>query len=92
VPAEVKRTVWLRDLGRCAFVGEGGRRCNERAFLEFHHVKPYAAGGVATADNVELRCRGHNAYEADLFYGPLKAARLAREAQEPAVPPRGHGH
>jgi hypothetical protein len=24
VPAEVKRKVWVRDLGRCAFIGEGG--------------------------------------------------------------------
>jgi hypothetical protein len=69
VPAEVKRAVWLRDLGRCAFVAESGRRCHERGFVEFHHVKPYAAGGPATADNIELRCRRHNAYEARLYFG-----------------------
>jgi 5-methylcytosine-specific restriction endonuclease McrA len=69
IPAAVKRTVWLRDGGRCAFVGSGMRRCNERGFLEFHHVHPYAVGGEATVDNIEIRCRAHNAYEADLFYG-----------------------
>ena len=37
IPAKVKRAVWLRDGGRCAFVASAGRRCNERAFLEFHH-------------------------------------------------------
>ena len=26
IPAEVKRAVWNRDCGRCAFVSEGGRR------------------------------------------------------------------
>jgi hypothetical protein len=64
VPAEVRRAVWLRDLGRCAFVGAGGRRCGERAFLEFHHVRPYAEGGPPTVGNIELRCRSHNGYEA----------------------------
>jgi hypothetical protein len=70
VPAEVKRAVWLRDLGRCAFVGAHGRRCGERGFVEFHHVRPYAAGGAATAENIELRCRRHNAYEARAYFGP----------------------
>jgi hypothetical protein len=69
VPAEVKRTVWLRDLGRCAFVGTSGRRCNERGFLEFHHVTPYVLGGEATVANIQLRCRSHNAYEARLYFG-----------------------
>jgi hypothetical protein len=69
IPAEVKRTVWLRDLGRCAFVGTGGRRCVERGFLEFHHVTPYALGGEATVANIQLRCRSHNAYEARLYFG-----------------------
>lgn len=64
VPAEVKREVWLRDLGRCAFVGVGGRRCEERGFLEFHHVRPFADGGPATVANIQLRCRAHNAHEA----------------------------
>jgi hypothetical protein len=68
VPAEVRRRVWLRDLGRCAFVGEGGRRCEERALLEFHHVKPYAVGGEATVENIQLRCRRHNQYEARVAF------------------------
>jgi hypothetical protein len=63
IPAEVRRAVWLRDVGRCAFVGASGRRCEERGFLEFHHVTPFAAGGKATVENIELRCRRHNQYE-----------------------------
>lgn len=69
VPAEVKREVWLRDLGRCAFVGATGHRCDERGFLEFHHVEPYAAGGPATVENIQLRCRRHNDYEARQRFG-----------------------
>lgn len=72
VPAGVKRAVWVRDAGRCAFVGEGGRRCEERGFLEFHHVEAYAKGGQPTIGNIQLRCRAHNAYEADLEFGPRR--------------------
>jgi hypothetical protein len=68
IPASVKREVWRRDEGRCAYIGRGGR-CTERGFLEYHHVQPYAAGGAATTANIELRCRAHNAYEASLFFG-----------------------
>jgi hypothetical protein len=67
IPAVVRRDVWRRDAGRCAFVGREGR-CSETAFLEFHHVEPYAAGGEATVANIQLRCRAHNEYEARLFF------------------------
>jgi hypothetical protein len=72
-PAKVKREVWKRDGGACAFVAPNGRRCNERGFREFHHVDPYAVGGKATVDNVELRCRAHNEYEATLYFGSIRA-------------------
>ena len=68
IPAEVRRAVWKRDGGRCAFAG-AQRRCNETAFLEFHHLTPFAAGGEATTGNIELRCRAHNQHEAELFFG-----------------------
>ena len=77
----MRREVWKRDGGQCAFVGTEGR-CSERGFLEFHHVEPYAVGGPAVVDNVALRCRAHNVYEAERYFGdrfPL----LLREA--PAV-------
>jgi hypothetical protein len=69
VPAEVRRAVWVRDLGRCAFVGTTGRRCDDRGFLEFHHVRPYAAGGEPSVENIQLRCRRHNDYEARAYFG-----------------------
>jgi hypothetical protein len=77
VPAEVERTVWQRDGGRCAFVSRDGRRCTERSFLEFHHAnEPYARGGEASVDNIALRCRAHNVYEAELIFGPYVPSRV----------------
>jgi hypothetical protein len=69
IPATVKRQVWIRDGGRCAYVAKGRRRCGETGFLEFHHRDPFANGGPTTVENVELRCRAHNSYEAQLFFG-----------------------
>ena len=74
IPAEIRRVVWQRDGGRCAFVGSGGRRCGTRAFVEFHHVDPFAVGGLANGDNIQLRCRAHNAYEAQLYFDPAGLA------------------
>jgi hypothetical protein len=68
IPAAVRREVWRRDAGRCAFTGPAGR-CGETGFLEFHHVQPYVDDGPATAENIELRCRAHNQYEAALLFG-----------------------
>lgn len=73
---DVRREVWRRDKGQCAFVGPRGR-CEARAFIEYHHVVPYARGGAASVDNIELRCRAHNSHEAQL-------AGLARQARAPA--------
>jgi len=70
IPNAVRRAVWRRDEGQCAFVATTGRRCSERNFLEFHHIQPYALEGPATVGNISIRCRRHNAYEAELIFGP----------------------
>jgi hypothetical protein len=92
VPRHVQRAVSQRDCGQCAFVSKDGHRCLERTFLEFHHIVPYARGGLATVENISLRCRRHNQYEADLVFGP-RGPSVVREKhgfQEPArgVTPR----
>jgi hypothetical protein len=72
VPATVKREVWTRDAGQCAFRGARDR-CTETGWLELHHVVPYARGGPTTSDNLELRCRAHNVYEAEQQFGPIQS-------------------
>jgi 5-methylcytosine-specific restriction endonuclease McrA len=80
IPAAVRRAVWMRDNGQCAFIGTRGR-CTERSFLEFHHVVPFADGGTAVADNIQLRCRAHNQYESDRWFGTEKPL-LVRERRD----------
>jgi hypothetical protein len=79
MPHEVKDAVSRRDADQCAYVSPVGKRCTERTFLEFHHVRAYAKGGRATVENISLRCRRHNQYEAELVFGPHEVSEM-REA------------
>lgn len=71
IPAKARREVFNRDEGRCVFVDAAGHRCSSKWQIEFHHLLPYARGGTHEIDNIELRCRAHNQYEAELEYGAL---------------------
>lgn len=86
IPARVRRAVWARDGGTCAFTATNGRRCGETGRLEYHHVVPYAAGGKTLLENIELRCTAHNRYEAEQFFGE-RVISLFRET----APPYGAG-
>ena len=79
--ASVKRAVWARDGGQCAFIGSEGR-CTARGFLELHHVEPFALGEPTTIENLQLRCRAHNAYEAAMEFGSF----LLREEEAGYLP------
>lgn len=71
IPQRVRDAVWKRDGGACAFVGTDGRRCGERAWLEYDHVIPWAMGGRSNDPrNVRLLCRTHNQHAAKLTFGP----------------------
>jgi hypothetical protein len=69
IPADIRRTVWQRDGGRCTFVSEGGKRCESTTRLEFDHIDPVARGGETSADRLRLKCRAHNQYAAECTFG-----------------------
>jgi 5-methylcytosine-specific restriction endonuclease McrA len=69
IAVDVRREVWRRDEGRCAYVSPDGRRCGSTYQLEFHHVEPFAKGGPATVANLGLRCKRHNGFHAALDFG-----------------------
>jgi len=68
IPAQVRRVVWTRDQGRCAYIGPHGR-CTETGRPEFHHLVPFARGGPGEASNIALRCRAHNCFESEAIFG-----------------------
>jgi hypothetical protein len=91
ISARVRRGVFVRDRGRCAFIGRDGRRCNERALLEFHHVRPHAHDGPPTVDNIELRCRRHNGYEWQRLSTDLRAQEFEWHMRQLQGRPVGDG-
>ncbi len=80
IPAHVRREVYARDGGRCAFIDDSGRRCNSGWQVELHHCVPYGRDGPHTVENVELRCRAHNQHEAELEFGKAFMAKRRHSA------------
>jgi hypothetical protein len=65
VPVWVKKIVRKRDGDRCAFVSSEGSRCEERRFLQYDHVLPWARGGRSDdPQNIRQLCRSHNQWAA----------------------------
>jgi hypothetical protein len=87
VPRAVRRAVFARDGEQCSFVGEGGRRCDEKGFLELDHVNPVARGGEASVEGIRVLCRHHNQYEARRVMGreAVEAGRRASEMEADLV-------
>ena len=85
IPAEVRRVVRERDGGRCTFVSASGHRCASRMRLEYDHAREVALGGLATADNLRLRCRAHNQYGAERTFGAEFMRRKREDARRAAV-------
>ena len=82
IPAEVRRQVWERDGGRCAWTAPDGTRCGSRWQLELNHVQPRALGGPSTLENLRLRCRAHNLLHAEHLFGRGHMDRYRRDAAE----------
>jgi hypothetical protein len=50
-------------------VDDRGRRCPATRAVEYHHIIPFGKGGQHEPDNIALRCRAHNQFQADLDFG-----------------------
>jgi len=61
IPAAVRRTVYIRDGGRCTFVDPiTGRRCEARSGLEFDHLDGYGRSKRHDARYIRLICGPHH--------------------------------
>jgi 5-methylcytosine-specific restriction endonuclease McrA len=70
IPAREKEAVWIRDRGRCKYIGRNGRRCNSTHNLQIdHYPVPFARGGPSIASNLRLLCAKHNRYTAEKVFG-----------------------
>ena len=69
IPAAIKRAVYERDAGRCAFIDDRGNRCAETGALEFDHIGGFARTHLHDVAAIRLLCRAHNQHAAEKMYG-----------------------
>lgn len=70
ISSKLKRHVWQRDEGQCAYVhSETKRRCSSRHLLQIDHIRPFALGGKSEASNLRLLCASHNQYRSEKTFG-----------------------
>lgn len=48
-----------RDQGQCTHVSESGR-CEQKRWLDHHHIIPVASGGTNDIENLTTLCHGHH--------------------------------
>jgi hypothetical protein len=82
VPAAIKRAVWARDCGRCAWPLDSGGCCGSTHRLQLDHVVPWAQGGTPTVDGLRLLCGRHNLMAARQAFGRHCVDRYATARHE----------
>jgi 5-methylcytosine-specific restriction endonuclease McrA len=87
IPAAVRREVYQREGGSCAYVGEEDRQCCSTLRLEYQHIVPVACGGPSTPKNITLFCRAHNLLQAEKDFGEehVKRKQLERSGANALV-------
>lgn len=59
-PAQSEHAVNLRDNCQCVYINAKGERCQERRWLNKHHIVEFAEGGGHEPENLETLCWGHH--------------------------------
>jgi len=78
---ETRRIVWARDGGRCQRRGPDGEICGSTFQLELHHRDPAKVTGSSQPEDLELRCKPDNRYEANVVFGKETIDRIILEKQ-----------
>ena len=89
IPDAIKRAVFERDEGQCAFVDDRGQRCQERGGLELDHIRGFARDPTHSLEGIRLLCRAHNQHLAERLYGAdfMERRRRGVTRAEPADAP-----
>ena len=88
IPDAIKRAVYERDGGRCAYEDERGRRCGSTDRITFDHRRGFVLTRVHSVEDIRVVCWAHNQYEAERMFGRefMERAR-AGSPPVPAEPP-----
>ena len=70
IPNATRDKVWLRDSGKCQYQDKGtGKVCGSKYHVQLDHRFPYSLGGEHSETNLQLKCRNHNLYRAEMLPG-----------------------
>lgn len=78
IAIDLRKTVWVRDRGKCTYRAANGRVCGSTHGVQFDHRILFSRGGRSSAENLRLLCGAHNRYRAEKMG-------LRRYASTPAV-------
>lgn len=68
ISPKLRDQVWVRDQGKCQFKNhKNGKICGSTNLIEIDHRFPFSLGGEHSENNLQLRCRSHNQYQACLL-------------------------
>lgn len=69
IPSSIRRAIDARDEGRCQFPG-----CENRRWVDAHHIVHWARGGQTKIDNLVLLCSRHHRLVHEGGFGVARAA------------------
>jgi len=77
IPLGMRRALQARDR-RCRFPG-----CDNRRFLDAHHIRHWARGGETNLDNLVLLCTRHHRFVHEAGYSVVELADSSLEFRDP---------
>ncbi len=60
ITAQLKHQIQLRDNGQCTHRTSTGERCDQKRWLDIHHLMPVSKGGKNEFHNLRLLCHAHH--------------------------------
>ena len=63
IPALTRHQVQLRDGGRCTQLDARGNRCENRRWIDIHHIRARRLAGANTLENLVTLCSAHHRME-----------------------------
>lgn len=80
ISAPVRRSIIQSAQGSCTYKDpHTGRTCGSRHQIQIDHIIPKAMGGSDEPENLRVRCREHNLFEAERVFGRNKMEEFRRK-------------
>ncbi len=68
IPSHVAHSVSLRDQRQCQYRYPNQQQCQNSRWVESHHLKQVAHGGLSTTDNLITLCSAHHKFQHSNYF------------------------